>query len=161
MVPESKWCGERTRELLCEDPGVRSPRVSIYKPAFERAVSDNDATHTVRPRAVAKAFHSPENAVAQEVVCLRKAKPVDHLLPGTIKWLTSLPQEVRPIVLAKRYPRIANVLALDWCRQEACRLYFGDLLLDHRRGNRQGFPLDVHREVETLRDYYDTHPPLN
>ena len=134
--------------------------MSIYKPGFERAVSDNDVTHTVRPRAAAKAPLSPEKAVTQEVVRLRKAKPMDHLLPACIKWLTSLPEQVRPVGLAKQFPRIANVLALDWSRYAACRQYFDDLLLDDRRGNRQGFPLDVHRELEKLRDYYATHHPL-
>ena len=134
--------------------------MSIYKPAFERVVSDNDVTHTVRPSAAPKAASLPENTVAQEVVRLRKVKPVDHLLPVCIKWLMSLPAQVRPSGLANQYPRIANALALDWSSYEACRRYFDDLLLDLCRGKRQGFPLAVHRELETLRDYYDTQHSL-
>lgn len=73
----------------------RAPQtlMSIYKPAFERAVSDNDVTHTVRPRAAVKAFHAPGNAAAPEVVRLRKAKPIEYLLPTTTKWLNSLPNK--------------------------------------------------------------------
>jgi hypothetical protein len=129
--------------------------MSIYKPAFERAVSDNDVTHTVRPSAAPKAPSPPENAAAPELVRLRKANPIDYLLPACISWLRGLPEHVRPIALANQYPRIANVLALDWSRPAVCRRYFDELLIDHRRGNRRGFPLEVHRELELLRDYYD------
>ena len=134
--------------------------MSIYKPAFERAYSDNDVTQTVRPRAVAKAPASAENVAPPEVLRLRKARPVEHLLPTTAKWLASLPEQVRPIALSNRYARIANVLALDWNRPAACRRYFDDLLLDRSRNRRQGFPVDVHRELETLRAYYDAQHPL-
>lgn len=129
--------------------------MSIYKPAFERAVSDNDVTQTVRPRAAAKTSPCAENVVSPEVLRLRKAKPIEQLLPTTVKWLASLPEQVRPVALANRYARIANVLALDWKRPVACRRYFDDLLLDRSRNKRQGFPVDVHRELETLRDYYE------
>jgi hypothetical protein len=135
--------------------------MSIYKPAFERAVSDNDVTQTVRPRAVVKASPSPDGAAPPEVLRLRKAKPIEHLLPTSKKWLMSLPDQVRPIMLANRYPRIANVLALDWRRPATCRRYLDDLLLDSHRGNRQGFPVDVHRELEVLRAYYDAEHPLD
>lgn len=133
--------------------------MSIYKPAFERAVSDNDVTHTVRPKAAPKAPSASESTVAPEVVRLRKAKPIDHLLPMSTQWLGSLPERVRPIALANQYPRIANLLALDWSKPAVCHRYLNDLLIDHRRGNRQGFPLDVHRELEMLRDYYESQHP--
>jgi hypothetical protein len=135
--------------------------MSIYKPVFERAVSDNDVTHTVRASAVPKALSppKPERTTTPEVVRLRKAKPIDHLLPLCMKWLRSLPEQVRPIALANQYPRIANFLALDWSKSAVCRRYLDDLLIDHRRGDRKGFPLDVHRELETLRDYCDSQYP--
>jgi len=132
--------------------------MSIYKPLFERAVSDNDVTHTVRPTTAPKPPSSPkvDREVAPELVRLRKTKPIDYLLPMSMKWLRSLPEEVRPIALANQYPRIANLLALDWSKPAARRRYLDDLLIDHRRGNRRGFPLDVHRELEKLRDYCDS-----
>jgi hypothetical protein len=135
--------------------------MSIYKPAFERTVSDNDVTHTVRPSAASKAPSQPkvDDAVSPELVRLRKGKPIDHLLPMCMQWLRSLPERVQPIALSNQYPRIANLLALDWGKPAVCRRYLDDLLIDHRRGNRQGFPLDVHRELEVLRDYYDSQHP--
>jgi hypothetical protein len=106
--------------------------MSIYKPIFEHAISDDDVTHTVKP-----------------------------LLPMTVKWLRSLPDQVRPIALANQYPRIANLLALDWNNPAACRQDLDDLVIDYRRGNRQGFPLDVQLELEILRDYYHSQHPNN
>ena len=66
---------------------------------------------------------------------------------------------MRPMALANQHPRIANILALDWSNPAACRRYFNELLLDHRRGDRRGFPIEVHRELEVLRDYYDRQHP--
>ena len=84
---------------------------------------------------------------------MRKAEPADYLLPKSVQWLTSLPYAVRPFALANRYPRIANVLALDWSRPNSCRAYFVGLLADGR-GHRQGFPTDVDRDLRRLCDYY-------
>ena len=75
------------------------------------------------------------------------------MLPTSIGWLKTLPRYVRPMALVTQYPRIANSIALEWNRPAACRAYFVDLLVD-RRGNRQGFPGDVHGDLTTLRDYY-------
>ena len=133
--------------------------MSIYKPLVERALSDNDVTHTVRSTAAPKAPSPAKNEVAPELIRLRRAKPINHLLPASIKWLGSLPDQVRPMALANQYPRIANLLALDWNKPAACRQYLDELLIDHRRGNRRGFPLDVHRELEILRDYYHSQHP--
>ena len=85
---------------------------------------------------------------------MRKAKPVNYMLPASMKWLASLPKEVRPWALVRQFPRIANLLALEWSRPEACAAYFDNLLVNHRRGKRQGFPADVHRELRALRDNY-------
>jgi hypothetical protein len=150
----STRCGDAGR-------GATAIIVSIYKPLFERAVSDNDVTHTVRSKTASKPTPEPtvQGAADPDLVRLRKAKPIDHLLPMCTHWLRSLPDEVRPLALAKRYPRIANLLALDWSKPAICRRYFDDLLIDTRRGNRQGFPLDVHRELEKLRAYYDSQYP--
>jgi hypothetical protein len=67
---------------------------------------------------------------------------------------------VRPLALVNKYPRIANMLALDWNRSPACRGYFVDLLANGR-GHRQGFPANVDRDLRRLCDYYHTlHPTL-
>ena len=89
----------------------------------------------------------------QELPRLRKAKPVNYLLPMSIGWLASLPIEVRPNELARHFPRIANLVALQWSNSAACRAYFDDLLTDHR-GTRKGFPPDVHREIVALRNFH-------
>lgn len=84
---------------------------------------------------------------------LRKTRPVDYLLPASLRWFKSLPQQVRPVALARRYARIANLVAQQWNDYSACRGYFDELLND-RRGNRQGFPPDVERDLRNLLDYY-------
>jgi hypothetical protein len=134
--------------------------MSIYKRAFERPHSDNDVTHTVITTVKAKAPSPPESVpVPPELLRLRKAKPADYLLPTTMAWFRRLPKKVRPVALTNRFARIANVLALDWNRPEVCRRYLRELLVDPRRSKRQGFPERVHRELEALRDYYDSQYP--
>ena len=49
-------------------------------------------------------------------------------------------------------------MAVLWDDPNSARRYLEDLLVD-KRGNRQGFPLDVLRELLVLRNYYDDlHP---
>jgi hypothetical protein len=123
--------------------------MSIYR-SRDRRPNQSDVTEPVtRSRTPAPAGTPP----GKDWASVRKAKPVDYLLPRSIEWLERLPQAVRPMALAAKYPRIANTLALDWSRPAACRAYFDDLLID-RRGNRQGFPADVDRDLRRLRDHY-------
>jgi hypothetical protein len=84
---------------------------------------------------------------------LRKANPVNNLLPSSLKWLKSVPEQARPVALATRYARIVNVLAQHWNDPSACSAYFDDLLID-RRGNRQGFPTAVASDIRVLREYF-------
>jgi hypothetical protein len=90
---------------------------------------------------------------AQYVAGLRKADPLNYLLPASNHWLKSLPEEVRPLALATQYPRIVNLLAQHWNDHEACTAFFGHLLFDHR-GNRQGFPVAVKSDVRILQEYF-------
>lgn len=83
----------------------------------------------------------------------RRAQPANYLLPASIKWFADLPTDVRPVALAAKYPRIINVIVQAWNSPAACRSTFEDLLAD-RRGTRQGFPADVHRDLVTLRHHY-------
>ena len=89
----------------------------------------------------------------EEVARLRKADPVNYLLPTSLKWLKSLPEDARPVALATRYARIANILAQQWNDPPACGAYFDSLLVD-RRGNRQGFPPAVQADIRILLDYF-------
>jgi len=72
--------------------------------------------------------------------------------------MATLPAEVRPIALLKRYPRIVNVIARSWTNAADCDTYFQDLLTD-RRGRRRGFPVDVLEDLLALEDYYHGHYP--
>jgi hypothetical protein len=84
---------------------------------------------------------------------LRKVAPANQLLPLSVDWLGNLPPGLRPKALASRYPRIVNLLALEWAKPAVCGAYFDDLLAD-RRSNRQGFPADVYCDLLVLQDYY-------
>jgi hypothetical protein len=71
----------------------------------------------------------------------------------TIKWLVTLPADVRPMITGHQYPRIVNRIADLWGHCEYTRLHFQSLLIDRRKG-RQGFPPAVRRELEALQHYY-------
>ena len=75
-----------------------------------------------------------------------------------MNWASALPDDVLPNALLAKFPRIANLLAVLWQDPNSLRRYIDDLLVD-KRGNRQGFPLDILRELLALRAYYDElHP---
>ena len=96
---------------------------------------------------------APEPTPPQNLSHLRKARPVEYMLPATVKWFEALPPQVRPVSLAAQYARIANLLAQQWNDDKACRAYF-DELLTGRRGKRRGFPTHVRRELWELREHY-------
>ena len=88
----------------------------------------------------------------------RMAEPANGLLRPTMNWASTLPPHVRPNALLAKFPRIANLIAVLWRDPNSLRRYVDDLLVD-KRGNRQGFPLDILSEVFALRAYYDQlHP---
>lgn len=81
--------------------------------------------------------------------------PTDHKLQTqAVSWLVSLPESVRPLRLARQFPRIVNHLSTEWKRPNACDKIFDELTVD-RRGNRQGFPLDLVKEISNLKSYYE------
>jgi hypothetical protein len=89
----------------------------------------------------------------------RASQPASGLLRPTVAWAAGLPAEVQPAALMAKFPRVANLIAVLWKDADSLRRYVDDLLVD-KRGNRQGFPLDVLREIFELRAYFDTlHPP--
>jgi len=80
------------------------------------------------------------------------------LLNTTLTWMARLPKDMRPMVLARCYPRIANNIADTWRRVARCEEYLDTLVVD-RRGNRTGFPPDVALELNNLRGFYaELHP---
>jgi len=91
----------------------------------------------------------------------RKTEPSNGLLKPTFAWASTLPVEVQPRSLLYKFPRIANLMAAMWPDPNSFRRYMDDLLVD-KRGNRQGFPVDVLRELFELRAYYDElHPDIS
>jgi hypothetical protein len=91
----------------------------------------------------------------------RTSQPATGLLKPTHTWAATLPDDVRPNALMMTFPRIANLMAAMWHDPNSFRRYVDDLLVD-RRGNRQGFPLEVLRELFKIRAYYDdVHPDDN
>ena len=74
-------------------------------------------------------------------------------VPRSIGRRACLPLSSLKALLAK-FPRIGNLLAVLWDDPNSTRRYLDDLLVD-KRGNRQGFPLDILRELLALRAYYD------
>ncbi len=88
----------------------------------------------------------------------RPPRPSDRALTGrSMKWLTELPEEVRPAATMQRYPRIINALSEVWNDAQARDDAFESLLNDRRKG-RRGFPIDVERELSTLCLYASALP---
>lgn len=128
--------------------------MSIYHSRSKRPVLNDVNQFAPRSGDVPPPRPSPDDRERdQDWNRLRKVAPANYLLPMSIKWFGNLPERVRPKALAARFPRIANLLALEWTKPADCSAYFDDLLAD-RRSNRQGFPADVYRELLVLQDYY-------
>jgi hypothetical protein len=83
----------------------------------------------------------------------RTRSPEEPLLNVTRTWLASLPEDVRPVELARQFPRIANRLRHLWKQVARCEVYLNALLVD-RRGTRKGFPAKISHELEALREYH-------
>jgi hypothetical protein len=77
----------------------------------------------------------------------------EPLLNVTRAWLGTLPREARPTELARQSPRIANRLRHFWNQVAKCEEYLNALLFDSR-GTRQGFPQNIVKELETLRQHH-------
>ena len=101
---------------------------------------------------------SGPSAGTQEWSDQRKARPVEHILPATARWLRLLPPDVYPGALVAQYPRIVNLIAMQWNDREACPAFFNTLLVD-KRGGRKGFSDAVKGDLLKLFDYwYDERP---
>mgnify|MGYP005810769849 CR=1 FL=1 len=74
-------------------------------------------------------------------------------------WLHELPDSVRPKKTCAQFPRIVNRIASLWGDATACGSYFNELLLD-RRGDRQGFPMEIAFELAAVKNFFETavHP---
>ena len=79
----------------------------------------------------------------------------EALRPETERWISQLPESVRPRRLSVEYPRIANELAGVWGKAKACTACLDQLLID-RRGERSGFSSEIALELAILKDYVET-----
>jgi hypothetical protein len=75
------------------------------------------------------------------------------LLDTTALWMAELPQAVRPIMLSRKFPRIANSIAELWPRGARCEEYLVTLVVD-LRSDRTGFPPEVAQELAVLCSYF-------
>ena len=64
-----------------------------------------------------------------------------------------IPERLRPVELARRFPRIVNQAAKLWTQPEEMKAYFRELLFN-QRANRFGFPFAVLMELMALQDFY-------
>jgi len=84
---------------------------------------------------------------------VRKARPAEYLLPLTEKWFDAFPPDRAPCALASQYPRICNLIAVQWNDHRGAPELFEDLLTD-RRGGRAGFPPAVRRDIIAVQEYW-------
>jgi hypothetical protein len=125
---------------------------SIYG-GGRRGWSDlNDVVQpAVRPRNVDASQTTPDTTTDWSHV--RKAKPADYLLPQSEKWFDALPPQVAPCALASQFPRIVNLIVLQWNDHRGAPELFEELLGD-RRGGRAGFPPAVRRDLLKLQEFW-------
>ena len=75
--------------------------------------------------------------------------------------ISSLPEEVRPLQLPQKFPRICNRIAELWDAPELAIPFFDGLLIDNR-GGRDGFPLTIIMEISKLKEHFlATYVPHN
>lgn len=68
-------------------------------------------------------------------------------------WLDRLPEAARAPKLAAAFPRIAERIARFDGEPPFAARYLDQLMID-RRGDRQGFPIEIGRELMRLRSHY-------
>jgi hypothetical protein len=137
--------------------------MSIYRRTERFSPTDLRVDEEMRPSGASGGAGVPSKSGAQgaseeDWTKRRKSEPANGLLKPTFAWASTLPVEAQPRSLMYKFPRIANLLAAMWPDPNSFRRYIDDLLVD-KRGNRQGFPVDVLKELFELRAYYDEiHP---
>jgi hypothetical protein len=82
------------------------------------------------------------------------------LLDNTVRWIASLPEAIRPMLVAHEHPRIANSLGEIWPRVALCKQYLDTLVIDRKDGQ-HAFSPEVAEELVVLRTYYLELQPDN
>ena len=111
----------------------------------------NDVVQSV-PRAQPAGAPQPKGDTT-DWTSVRKAHPAEYLLPLTEKWFDAFPADRAPCALASQYPRVANMIAVQWRDHRGAPELFDDLLTD-KRGGRAGFPPAVRRDLVMLQEYW-------
>jgi hypothetical protein len=143
-----------------------APAVAVNEEAppsiYRRRAATNVAAGKGEPAAAATAVAPPAplaRPVGVDVARLRKTNPVNVILPLSRKWLDGLPPDVRPVRLAEKYPRLVNLIALEWHTPAAFAKLMDELLTDHR-GGRKGFAVEILHELSALRAHYYREPSV-
>ncbi len=79
--------------------------------------------------------------------CPADATPIDKQV---YRWWATLPENKRPVQLAKGFPRIVNHIAACWGIPGKCALYLNSLMVDPLRTDRRGFPYGIALEILAL-----------
>jgi len=155
----STWTNVSRRNTIDAGAALKGCRMSIY--GRRKGIIDFDSVHYVGEGDRANKVWPPQGGAHPDFdnwSAVRKARPVDVLLPIGHRWIRELPADVRPEELAARFPRIVNLIALQWNDRKRCPTYFQELLAD-RRGGRQGFPPKVRHELSNLHDFWYRRGP--
>lgn len=112
-----------------------------------------------------RTVHSTQGAASQWVavaanpfIALRAPQPVEELSAAAFRWLAQLPEAVRPIETGRRYARIVNRMA-KLSRNTLRLLDYLDSLIISDRPYRQGFPVEVGREIAALHRHIKAQVP--
>jgi hypothetical protein len=102
-----------------------------------------------------KAGHLSSEQTKHEYAELRKPQSQiqERMLHATAVWILSLPLDARPLALAKKYPRIVNILAKAWGAPDEFEKRLAEYMVNDRR-TRQGFPLDVLMDLTNLNTHF-------
>lgn len=91
-----------------------------------------------------------EDSIKKEKDWEKQRKNTDFSKPTlsheALLWLNEIPEESRPIVLPKKFPHIVNAIAKHWKTPFNCNNYLDQLTI-RQREDRQGFPVEVFREL--------------
>jgi len=132
---------------------------SIYRPKHSVVAPESDVVHGAHIDTHAPPAQSASSDNQTDWAGRRKAQPADVLLPATRRWLDAVPEEYRPLELARQFARLANLIASNWDNPRDCSAFIYSLLHD-QRGGRRGFPSEVMEDIIRLRLYFARLHPI-
>ena len=145
-------------------PRVRTDHAAMFKkphvfgwenePVDERPSAFMDSTHFSRLSAfqgLNDPFAKRGGPILDPVAKREPPSPHEIKLSSlALSWAESLPDELAPVQLCARHPRIANRLALCASDPKLMNRMLDALLTDDR-GGRRGFGAEVTKELKALR----------